>query len=207
MKNILKLSSICAAVVFLSSCGNVNVASKRYSNGLNISLNKNTTPPEAFEAMGKREVAKLEKRLSTIETPALIAEMELPELSTKNIENFIPNTLNIKAEKVSNQVAKVADITSESIANLDLKQVLPEVKGLKKMVLKQAVKKATKNTKKGNFETDTVLLVILALLLPPLAVYLYEGSWTGRCTLNLILTLLCGIPGVIHALIVVLGNK
>jgi uncharacterized membrane protein YqaE (UPF0057 family) len=49
-----------------------------------------------------------------------------------------------------------------------------------------------------------VLLVILAFFLPPLAVYLYEGSWTKRCTTNLILTLLCGLPGLIHALIVIL---
>jgi uncharacterized membrane protein YqaE (UPF0057 family) len=54
---------------------------------------------------------------------------------------------------------------------------------------------------------DTVLYVILSFFIPPLAVYLYEGSWTPRCTLNLILTLLCGLPGVIHALIVILGGK
>lgn len=53
-----------------------------------------------------------------------------------------------------------------------------------------------------------VLLIILALLLPPLAVYLFERNrWTSRCTLNLVLTLLCGLPGVIHALIVILGNR
>jgi uncharacterized membrane protein YqaE (UPF0057 family) len=56
-------------------------------------------------------------------------------------------------------------------------------------------------------EVDKVLLVILAILIPPLAMYLYEGAWTSRCTVNLILTLLCGIPGVIHALIVILGGK
>lgn len=56
-------------------------------------------------------------------------------------------------------------------------------------------------------EPDTVLLVILAFLIPPLAVYLYEGEWTKRCTVNLILTLLCGVPGLIHALVIILGNK
>ncbi|MFN6380213.1 MAG: YqaE/Pmp3 family membrane protein [Flavobacteriales bacterium] len=61
---------------------------------------------------------------------------------------------------------------------------------------------------KKDFNYDTVLLVILAILLPPLAMYLYEGeTWTSRCTLNLILTLLCGLPGVIHALVVILGGK
>ena len=51
---------------------------------------------------------------------------------------------------------------------------------------------------------DTAVLVLLAIFIPPLAVYLYEGSWTERCTINLILTILCGIPGMIHALVVVL---
>ncbi len=56
-------------------------------------------------------------------------------------------------------------------------------------------------------EPSQGLLILLAIFIPPLAVYLYEGNWTSRCTVNLILTLLCGIPGVIHALVVVLGNK
>ena len=53
-------------------------------------------------------------------------------------------------------------------------------------------------------QPDKVLLIVLAFFLPPLAVYLYEGEWTKRCTTNLILTLLCGLPGLIHALIVIL---
>jgi len=51
---------------------------------------------------------------------------------------------------------------------------------------------------------EMAVLILLAIFIPPLAVYMYEGSWTERCTLNLILTILCGIPGIIHALIVVL---
>lgn len=53
-------------------------------------------------------------------------------------------------------------------------------------------------------DVDRVVIIILCFFIPPLAVYLHEGSWTSRCTINLILTLLCGLPGVIHALLVVL---
>ncbi|TAG12683.1 MAG: YqaE/Pmp3 family membrane protein [Sphingobacteriia bacterium] len=63
--------------------------------------------------------------------------------------------------------------------------------------------KANKAT--GDASTNTLLLVILALLLPPLAVYLHEGVINGKFWLNLILSLLFFIPGVIHALIVILG--
>jgi uncharacterized membrane protein YqaE (UPF0057 family) len=48
-----------------------------------------------------------------------------------------------------------------------------------------------------------VLEIILALLLPPLAVYVHEGNIGTNFWINLILTLLLVIPGIIHALLVV----
>ncbi|RYF79670.1 MAG: YqaE/Pmp3 family membrane protein [Chitinophagaceae bacterium] len=48
------------------------------------------------------------------------------------------------------------------------------------------------------------MLVILAILLPPLAVYLHEGTTNTRFWISLLLTLLLWLPGVIYALIVVL---
>jgi uncharacterized membrane protein YqaE (UPF0057 family) len=65
----------------------------------------------------------------------------------------------------------------------------------------------SEKTKKKTGE-DLLLLVILAIFIPPLAMYLYEGSnWTSRCTLNLILSLLCWFPGIVHALVVILTGK
>src|SRR5919107_490124 len=54
--------------------------------------------------------------------------------------------------------------------------------------------------------TNTILLVILALLLPPLAVYLHEGEINSKFWISLVLSLLFFVPGVIYALIVVLGS-
>lgn len=51
--------------------------------------------------------------------------------------------------------------------------------------------------------TNKLLLVILAFFLPPLAVGLKNG-FGGSFILNLILTLIFWLPGVIHALIVIL---
>ena len=53
--------------------------------------------------------------------------------------------------------------------------------------------------------TNTLLLVILAILLPPLAVYLHEGEINTKFWISLLLTLLFWVPGVIYALIVVLS--
>ncbi len=49
-------------------------------------------------------------------------------------------------------------------------------------------------------DTDTILLVILSFLLPPLAVYLVYDDAGTPFIVNVILTLLFWIPGVIHAL-------
>lgn len=55
----------------------------------------------------------------------------------------------------------------------------------------------------GDVSTNKLLLVIIAILLPPLAVGLKAG-FGGAFVLNIILWLLFYIPGLIHALYVVL---
>ena len=51
--------------------------------------------------------------------------------------------------------------------------------------------------------SNKLLLAIIAIFLPPLAVALKEGL-SGSFWINLFLTMLVWIPGVIHALLVVL---
>ncbi len=73
---------------------------------------------------------------------------------------------------------------------------------------KQAIKQYKLDKKAGSQpSTNTLLLVILAILLPPLAVYLHEGEINGKFWLDLILTILFFVPGIIYALIVILGKS
>ena len=71
-----------------------------------------------------------------------------------------------------------------------------------KKTLKQY--KADKRAGRAEPSDNTVLLVILAILLPPLAVYLHEGQINTKFWISILLTLLFWIPGVIYALIVIL---
>lgn len=89
-----------------------------------------------------------------------------------------------------------------SFKNLSRKEKKERLKQVKKEV------KAFKASKKrgGEPSTDTLLLVILAILLPPLAVYLHQGEINNKFWISLILTLLFFVPGIIYALIVVLGE-
>lgn len=76
------------------------------------------------------------------------------------------------------------------------KQARSEYKAFK------AARKAGKDA-----DTNTVLLAILAILLPPLAVFLYEGEINNRFWISLLLTIIFWVPGVIYALILILGGQ
>lgn len=91
----------------------------------------------------------------------------------------------------------------DDFKNLSKKEKRTKYKEVRKEI------KAYKAAKKAGKETDsnTLLLVILAILLPPLAVYLHQGEINNKFWISLLLTLLFWIPGVIYALIVILGNE
>lgn len=73
--------------------------------------------------------------------------------------------------------------------------------------VKQEIKKYKKEKRKnGAADTNTLLLVILAIILPPLAIYLHQGEINNKFWIGLILTLLGWLPGIIYALVVILGN-
>ncbi|HMO33878.1 MAG TPA: YqaE/Pmp3 family membrane protein [Lacibacter sp.] len=68
-----------------------------------------------------------------------------------------------------------------------------------------AAKKEMKQMRRQGSDERTILLVILAILLPPLAVYLHQEAINTKFWISLILTLLFWVPGVIYSLLVVLG--
>lgn len=84
----------------------------------------------------------------------------------------------------------------KSLSRVDRKTKMKEVK--------QLMKTYKANKAEATPSTDKVLLAILAILLPPLAVYLHEGTTNSTFWISVLLTLLFWIPGVIYALITVL---
>ena len=95
-----------------------------------------------------------------------------------------------------------------------VKEVVNSFKNLSRSERKERLKevkkelKEYKKLKKSGAEpsTNKVLLVILAILLPPLAVYLHQGEINNKFWISLLLTLLFFLPGVIYALLVIFGE-
>ncbi len=68
---------------------------------------------------------------------------------------------------------------------------------------KKNMRKSIKELKAGKKSNDADAgLYILAILLPPLAVYLYEGEITDNFWIDLVLTLLFWLPGAVYAILV-----
>lgn len=89
-----------------------------------------------------------------------------------------------------------------------VRRSVDEFRSLSKQEQKLRIKEAKKEAKalrKSGSDERTILLVILAILLPPLAVYLHQQEINTKFWISLILTLLFWVPGVIYSLLVVLG--
>ena len=70
--------------------------------------------------------------------------------------------------------------------------------------LRKDLRKAVKQQRKS--DTELLLLIIIAILLPPLAMAIYDGI-TTRFWLSLLLTLLFYVPGLIYTLYVILSEN
>jgi uncharacterized membrane protein YqaE (UPF0057 family) len=92
-----------------------------------------------------------------------------------------------------------------------VKAAFAEFKSLSKKEQKVRIKEAKKQVKvfqkekKANKSANVEmwLLIVLAILLPPLAVYLHQGEINGKFWLSILFWFLFIIPGVIYALLVV----
>lgn len=116
----------------------------------------------------------------------------IPVVSSKN------DTATAYVSKEDEAMVKNAIESFKSLSKAERKSRIADAKALLKNY------KADKATKaSGDAGVSTVLLAILAILLPPLAVYLHENAINTKFWISLLLTLLFWIPGVIYALFVI----
>lgn len=112
---------------------------------------------------------------------------------------------------VSPTVHALVPVNTEPVPQQMLDKAVIEFNDLSKKEKKQRLKEVRKqinlfkaNKAKGMEVDDrTILLVVLAIILPPLAVYLHEDAINTKFWISLLLTLLFWVPGVIYALLVV----
>ncbi len=104
-------------------------------------------------------------------------------------------------------VATTPDKAAINSAVAEFKSLSAHDKKMRMKEVKKLLKEYKADKKKGKSDDDTnsILMAILCILLPPLAVGLHEGELDGKFWLSVLLTLLFWLPGIIYAFIVVFG--
>ena len=193
------LLSLVAIATILSSC---SVEKRVHTDGYHIEWysnnNKSKIQHQAPE-IAAANVATAENEDNQLECEVAVNETGVVSSAPASIDLTSPKT-----SEVANESARANRKAMRQAIKELRKEVKQQPQSTSPMQLFSGKSSVTHAELTNAYEPDKVLLVILAFFLPPLAVYLYEGSWTKRCTTNLILTLLCGLPGLIHALIVIL---
>lgn len=118
-------------------------------------------------------------------------------------EKIIPMAPNPSIEKlVEEHKQRIEHIENSTLKGHEMEKALKVEKKRAKKEIKKEVKKEIKKIKAENDDDEYVVMLILAVLIPPLAVGLTYGI-VDKFWISLLLTLLFWLPGAIYSVIVV----
>ena len=207
-----KLLSFLILSAILVSCGTSNSVvndglfqKRKYTSGWFIKKNKNVEKKSSNkEGLAFQDKVNLEKP----KNEKIIVKNDDKALEkTKVIADNKESSLQIVKKKETNKKEKQSDFkNAKSITKTNTKNkqdLTINTFGNEKEDLKTE-SKSENNSNSSSSDVALILLVILCFILPPLAVWL-ASSDTTQLIISIILTLLFWLPGIIHALLVVLG--
>ena len=203
------LSATLLGALLFNSC---SVERRYHRTGLNINWNhasvnikiSKTHSDVATEELQEEEVAVIRKVENNVATKSTV-------VSTSN-EIIAPETKTAYTEVQTN--SDLASNNDELVLNHKSNTAVEEVAIVNsknhttKAISKKDVVKHTKSIKKAaGGDTPLGLLYVLCILIPFVAVGLATDWDVKTVLINVLWCLLCGLPGIIHAFIVVSRNK
>jgi uncharacterized membrane protein YqaE (UPF0057 family) len=198
-----KILLVAASILFLvASC---TVEKRVYRNGFNVQW-------QAMNGMSKKD--KNVELTSMEETETVAKVVVSPKVNAKiaadyemRIQEVVAVTQNDQASIESNPISTTAHVVSvKGMAEqtISVHQENKEAKQISKQEIK-ALKKAVKSQNKSD-DVPIGLLYVLCFFIPFVAVGLATDWDITTVLINILWTALCGIPGIIHAFIVVSRN-
>lgn len=187
---------VAAAMLFSCSTGDgLTIEKRRYRDGFYVAKNhKKSANTE------EKQVAVERPTITPAQASGVTQKAVTPESVKGEVQTIAGQTPAPKAATVAASPAKNTVTPSVVTAPLTKK----EVRQAAKEVVKQGTKKSNKS-----FPDDVpeAVIIICCIFIPPLGVYFVKGDIDNDFWINLVLSILCWIPGVIHALIIYSRNK
>jgi uncharacterized membrane protein YqaE (UPF0057 family) len=199
LKSLLHLVAVLLTGQFLISCGSADYyrfsASKP---GAYNTIKEKPAPAEAAPTMAEMalESAK-EEATKAASAPALEASTEV-KTPAKPAINSVEEAIKAPAVKERVHLEKREMTVEEAEALAMARERLADMTKAERKALKREVREAFRQGGGG----ASLLEIILAVLVPPLAVFLHDGIGTSFW-ISIILWLLGILPGIIYALLVV----
>jgi uncharacterized membrane protein YqaE (UPF0057 family) len=138
------------------------------------------------------------------------ASATISKLQTNAAKSILDNSVATQEVQASTKAADkkmaVAAKSTATVAPVATKKAFNQNE-LKTVAKVSAAKKAVKNAPANNNDDELILLYILAILIPFVAVGIVTDWDLKDVVINLLLSFLCYIPGVIHAFIKIRDNR
>lgn len=185
---LLSLGGLVLAFI-LSSC---SMDKRVYTSGYHIQWNTDV------KSESKQEVV---KNTTPNKVQLENKQVEFTSSTPETISNIPAN----KSEVIENNFTASTDNSNTANTNTARKITRNKSNSIKTAIVEKYIERQIhKQSKKKQGESDTkILLYILCFFIPFLAVGLATDWDVTKVLINILLTLLCGIPGIIHAIIVV----
>ncbi|MFA4852173.1 MAG: YqaE/Pmp3 family membrane protein [Bacteroidales bacterium] len=144
------------------------------------------------------------KEINSEIKPVQITCNEITDISEKSVAIISQTAVPVPAGNFQQEIYPKSNIkTADANTELLTKTTKEKVKRTGSYVMNHFVNNATRTSVIA--DDNDLLLCIIAILLPPLAVYLVRGIGNDFW-IDVLLTLLFWIPGVIYALLVILDT-
>lgn len=188
---------LAAITVFISSC---TIEKRRYTDGYHVEWNG-----KHDGGYTKNENIKSDKSIESVAvTSTETSQTEIVSSESVASETALNNETSIPSISVEKAEKSKTHLERRSNSNVPTAGVAGR-KSIHKTFETTVAHTGVQMDYNHSGDTDTLLLILIAIFISPLAVFLHEGSWNTTCWINLILWLLFILPGFIHALIVILG--
>jgi uncharacterized membrane protein YqaE (UPF0057 family) len=159
---------------------------------------------------GETEIALNKGRGSRVEGREVVereaaGDIKQQEDKLNGLEQTITKTEQVRTNTSVQGLVSIAksNMIQKAFISRKIKQAKAEEKITTVGSQTELQKKNNSGTKPSDADTALVLYVILCILIPPVAVFLKEDAITTNFWIDLILTLLFWVPGVIFAFLVV----
>ncbi len=183
-----------AIALFATSCGSLKFGSKKFEcrNDLTKATAARTTTVKDATVSQAAVVpsSQIENAIQAANSTTTIEKNVASKNTAKQVVASATKTNSFK----TNIIHKIAETRAEKLVNKMVQKYVPTTK---KSPLNQTTKK----------DDALVLLYILAILIPPVAVGLATNWDMMPIIYNLLWCLLCGLPGIIHAFIVIARER